>query len=242
MNTENALEVQNLTKEFGSLAAVDRVSFEVGTDTIVGLAGPNGAGKTTLFNLLSGFVNPTEGDVELFDQSVIGKSPQQIVKLGLGRTFQNSRVVPTMTVFENIMISSLFGQGMSKKKAIDETNKIVDQFDLHGLVDVRGNDLDLFEMKQVTLARVYATDADVLLLDEPFAGLNEEEINGMIDQIKTTQGISNSTILIIDHNFEMLVEFAKRNIILDSGNILADDTPERARTNDEVKRVYLGEQ
>jgi ABC-type branched-subunit amino acid transport system ATPase component len=242
MNTENALEVQNLTKEFGSLAAVDRVSFEVGTDTIVGLAGPNGAGKTTLFNLLSGFVNPTEGDVELFDQSVIGKSPQQIVKLGLGRTFQNSRVVPTMTVFENIMISSLFGQGMSKKKAIDETNKIVDQFDLHGLVDVRGNDLDLFEMKQVTLARVYATDADVLLLDEPFAGLNEEEINGMIDQIKTTQGISNSTILIIDHNFEMLVEFAKRIIILDSGNILADDTPERARTNDEVKRVYLGEQ
>ena len=242
MNTENALEVQNLTKEFGSLAAVDRVSFEVGTDTIVGLAGPNGAGKTTLFNLLSGFVNPTEGDVELFDQSVIGKSPQQIVKLGLGRTFQNSRVVPTMTVFENIMISSLFGQGMSKKKAIDETNKIVDQFDLHGLVDVRGNDLDLFEMKQVTLARVYATDADVLLLDEPFAGLNEEEINGMIDQIKRTQGISNSTILIIDHNFEMLVEFAKRIIILDSGNILADDTPERARTNDEVKRVYLGEQ
>jgi ABC-type branched-subunit amino acid transport system ATPase component len=242
MNTENALEVRNLTKEFGSLTAVDRVSFEVGTDTIVGLAGPNGAGKTTLFNLLSGFVNPNEGDVELFDQSVIDKSPQQIVKLGLARTFQNSRVVPTMTVFENIMISSLFGHDMSKKKAIDETDEVIDQFDFHGLVDVRGNDLDLFEMKQVTLARVYATGADVLLLDEPFAGLNDEEINGMIDQIKTTQGISDSTILIIDHNFEMLVEFAKRIIILDSGNILADDTPDRARSNDEVKRVYLGEQ
>jgi len=242
MNTENALKVRNLTKEFGSLTAVDRVSFEVGTDTIVGLAGPNGAGKTTLFNLLSGFVNPNEGDVELFDQSVIGKSPQQIVKLGLARTFQNSRVVPTMTVFENIMISSLFGKDMSKKKAINETDEVIDQFDFHGLVDVRGNDLDLFEMKQVTLARVYATGADVLLLDEPFAGLNDEEINGMIDQIKTTQGISDSTILIIDHNFEMLVEFAKRIIILDSGNILADDTPDRARSNDEVKRVYLGEQ
>lgn len=237
---ELALQTSGLSKHFGGLVAVDKIDLEVNHGELIGIAGPNGAGKTTLYNVLSGFLAPTEGDVFINGKDGTGKTPQEIVDLGLVRSFQSTRLASSLTVLENIMVAALYAQDMSRKEGRKYAREVAEKFDLEPIISGQADSLDLFQAKQLVFARLFATGADIFLFDEPFAGLNEDEIEELIPVIEMIHE-SNKTIMIIEHNFDSLVTFVERVIVLRQGEILADDDPDAVMNNPEVQETYIGE-
>ena len=233
------LQIRNVSKQFGGLAALTNVSYSVKKGEILGLIGPNGAGKTTLFNVVNGFYPPTKGEVLFKGEKISHLQPYQICKRGVGRTFQVVRPLQRMTVFDNVIASAFLrakDKGGAERVALD-----VLQFT--GLVEDRGlvsKGLPLGKRKKLEIARALATQPELLLLDESFAGLNPYEQNELIDIIRKVKA-KGITIMIIEHHMKVIMSLSDRVVVLNYGEKIAEGTPKEIGNNALVIEAYLGE-
>ncbi len=252
------LEIKDLTKNFGGLAAVSNVNMQLDDNQLIGLIGPNGAGKTTLFNLITGVYEPSEGEVLLEDngQAVLlnGKKPYKIADLGLGRTFQNIRLFKDLTVLDNVLIamnsknsenffSSVFRLPSFYKKEEElkkEAMELLAIFDLQGKADNLARNLPYGEQRRLEIVRALATHPKILFLDEPAAGMNPQETAELTELIRKVQKEFQITILLIEHDMSLVMEVCERIYVLEYGRVLAEGTPEEIKSNPEVIKAYLG--
>jgi neutral amino acid transport system ATP-binding protein len=239
------LEIRNLCKHFGGIRAVDECSFSVETGSITALIGPNGAGKTTAFNCISRTMTPTRGEVWLDGERIDPLRPHQITARGLSRTFQISRNLADMTVLENIICQSkiggwrdLFKPAMSAEE-IDKAMGILDFLGITRLAHEDGANLSYGQKKLMDLAALLMSDPKIILLDEPAGGVNPtllEEIIGHIRKLNE-QGL---TVLIVEHNMELIMRLSHRVVVMAQGRVIADGTPEEVRGDEAVLEAYLG--
>lgn len=240
------LEIDGLSKSFNGLKAVEDVSLNLREGIITTLVGPNGAGKTTLFNLITGHLRPTAGDIRWQGQSILGSAPWKIARLGIARTFQDLRLFSHMTVLENVLTvmetSSWFWQSRTSNHAqrVQRAREILDANRLLHKADVRANDLSYAERKFLSLARIMATDAKIWLLDEPASGLDPRSYELLLTLLRNEvrRGI---TICIIEHNLEIVVSISDRITFLDQGRLLADGEPAEILGNAHLSSIYFGE-
>jgi len=234
------LEVNALCKNFGGLAAVAGTDFYVDEGEIVGLIGPNGAGKTTIFNLISGTVKPTSGEIRFKGEDISTLKPHEICRKNMARTFQSANLFPHMSVLENALIGALFGASVRMDKARKEGRELLSFVGLSGKENLRAKDLTVHDQKRLEIARALATKPELLLLDEVMAGLNLSEVAEALALIKeiNRRGI---TILMIEHIMHAIMGVSDRIIALHYGRKLADGSPEEISTNRKVIEVYLGE-
>jgi branched-chain amino acid transport system ATP-binding protein len=233
------LEVRNVSKLFGGLAASSDVSFTIEKGEILGLIGPNGAGKTTLFNIVDGFYPPTKGQVLFKGQVISGMKPHQICKLGIARTFQVVKPLQRMSVLDNV-IASAFLRAKNKAEAVEIAMETIRFTGLDEDRDVISRGLPLGKRKKLEIARALATQPELLLLDESFAGLNHSELNDSIEIIKNikARGI---TIMIIEHHMKVIMSISDRIVVINYGQRIAEGTPQEIRNNPLVVEAYLGE-
>jgi len=253
------LSVKKVTKSFGGLTATSNVSIELEEGELVGLIGPNGAGKTTIFNLLTGVYMPTSGTITLTkngtEKVLNGLKPYTICKAGLGRTFQNIRLFKDLTVLDNVriamhknvkygFISSLFhlpSYQREEKKLIEESMKLLGIFKLESKKDEYAKNLPYGEQRHLEIARALATNPNLLLLDEPAAGMNPAETAELTEIIGWIRGKFNLTILLIEHDMSLVMKICERIYVLDHGMIIANGTPNEIKSNKRVIEAYLGE-
>jgi branched-chain amino acid transport system ATP-binding protein len=236
------LEGERVTKHFGGLTAVHNVDFDINQGEIVGLIGPNGAGKTTLFNLISGALPTTAGEIRYKDREITSLKPNQVCKRGIARTFQLIKLFGNMTVFENVLLASLFGTPKAINKS-DANKESLELLEFVGLSAVRGThakDLTLANQKRLEVARALATKPELLLLDELMAGLNPAEVADSMELVTRIRekGI---TIFIIEHVMRAIMSVCDRIMVLDHGVKIAEGAPQEISTNRKVVEVYLGE-
>ena len=233
------LEIRNITKFFGGLAAINDVSLGINKGEILGLIGPNGAGKTTIFNVVNGFYSPTKGEVHFKHEKISGLKPYQICKLGIARTFQVVRPLQRMSVFDNV-IASAFLRAKNKAQAEEIAMDAISFAGLRDDRDVISKGLPLGKRKRLEIARALATQPELLLLDESFAGLNPAELDesiGIIKKIKE-KGI---TIMIIEHHMKVIMSISDRIVVLNYGEKIAEGTPQEISNSPLVIEAYLGE-
>ena len=252
---KSLLAVQGLSMRFGGIVALDDVSFSVAAGRICGLIGPNGAGKTTLFNCLSRLYEPQRGAVYFDGRSLAGVPKHQIAKLGIGRTFQNLALFGTMTVLENVMIgthstarggfvvNALATPFAKRQEGVirERASELVEEFGLSSLADVAVNTLPFGTRKRVELARALAAEPKLLLLDEPAAGLNHEEVGALRQEIQSIRDRRGVTVLLVEHHMNLVMRVSDQVVALDFGRVIADGTPAEVRENADVIRAYLGE-
>ncbi len=248
------LNVKDLSRHFGGLHAVDRVSFSVPEGAIKAVIGPNGAGKTTLFHLISGYLPPTEGEVKFLDKDIHNKKPFEIAALGMGRTFQHIRLFHGMSALDNVMVgrhtrsSAGFISGMlalphARREDRDIRTKAMEELEFMGiasLADTEATSLSFGQQRSVELARALALEPRLLLLDEPAAGLNMHEtveVGETIMKIRD-RGV---TVLIVEHDMSLVMNISDEVMVLSYGEKIAEDEPLAIQNNEEVVRVYLGE-
>lgn len=252
------LEVKELTKNFGGLAAVSNVDFAIEENELVGLIGPNGAGKTTFFNLLTGVYVPTEGTIELeIDNKKVllnGKAPYKITDLGLARTFQNIRLFKELTVIDNVLIAmhSTIGESTfhsllrtptyySKEAEMREKAlELLAIFELEKKYDVLAKNLPYGEQRRLEIVRALATDPKILFLDEPAAGMNPQETAELTALIRKIQKDFKITVVLIEHDMSLVMNVCERIYVLEYGRLLAKGTPEEIQKNPAVIKAYLG--
>jgi branched-chain amino acid transport system ATP-binding protein len=234
------LEIKDVSKRFGGLAAVVDVSYGLNKGEILGLIGPNGAGKTTLFNVVNGFYPPTKGEVFLKGQRISHLKPHQICKLGIGRTFQVVRPLKRMTVLDNV-IASAFLRAKDKTEAEEIALENLRFTGLYEDRNLLSKGLPLGKRKMLEITRALATRPEMLLLDESFAGLNPSEQNELIDIIRQirARGI---TIMIIEHHMKVIMSLSDRVVVLNYGEKIAEGTPKEIGNNRLVIEAYLGEE
>lgn len=234
------LTVTGVSKRFGGLQALLKVTFDLPEGQILGLIGPNGAGKTTLFNVINGIYSPEEGRVIFRDMDVTGKKPYQLARLGLARTHQIVRPLNDLTVRENVMVGSCFGK---EDRGMGEASRIADEVLLFvGLKersDQLAGSLNVAQKKRLEMARALASRPYLLLLDEVLAGLNPSEIAIMVETIRKIrdQGV---TIIMIEHVMHAVMNVSDRIIVLDYGQQIAEGTPQEIASNEKVIEAYLG--
>jgi branched-chain amino acid transport system ATP-binding protein len=233
------LEVKNVSMLFGGLAAISNVSFDVQKGQILGLIGPNGAGKTTMFNVVNGFYHPTKGEVFFKDKKISGLKPHQVCQMGMARTFQVVKPLQRMSVLDNV-IASAFLRVKSRVQADELAMKTIKFTGLYDDKDVISKGLPLGKRKKLEIARALATQPEMILLDESFAGLNPAELDESIEIIKKirAQGI---TIMIIEHHMKVIMAISDRIVVLSYGQKLAEGTPKEIGNNPLVVEAYLGE-
>jgi branched-chain amino acid transport system ATP-binding protein len=251
--SEIVLEVENLRKEFGALVAADDATFDVERGTITGLIGPNGAGKSTIFNLISGFYEPDAGSVRLNGDDVTGMEPYKIANKGLIRTFQTPRKLEGMTVREAMLIGpqrqpgesfhKLFtapgAVGERERANMADVERILEEFEIDHLARQPATDISGGQMKLVELARAMLAEPEILLLDEPVAGVNPTLANKLADQIRRLHE-QGTTFLLIEHDMSFIMSLADPIVVLDQGSVLMEGTPEEVRTDERVADAYLG--
>jgi len=233
------LEIRNVSKHFGGLAALTNVTYEVNKGEILGLIGPNGAGKTTLFNVVNGFYPPTEGEVFFKGEKVSHLKPHQICKRGMGRTFQVVRPLQRMTTLDNV-IASAFLRAKSKAEA---TTMAFESLQFTGLYEDRNavsKGLPLGKRKKLEITRALATQPEMLLLDESFAGLNPSEQNDLVEIIRKVKG-RGITIMVIEHHMKVIMSISDRIVVLNYGEKIAEGNPKEIGNNPLVIEAYLGE-
>jgi len=237
------LEGERVTRYFGGLAAVSNVDFHVDRGEIVGLIGPNGAGKTTLFNLISASVALKSGVIRFKGEKISGLKPYRICRMGVSRTFQSVKIFPNMSVFENVLLGSLFGTsaGLSRTGAEGEVFELLKFIGLSEMKATPAGDLTLASQKRLEVARALATEPDLLLLDELMAGLNPTEVAQAMALIKKIRdrGI---TIFMVEHVMKAIMSICDRIMVLHHGEKIAEGTPQEIATSKTVIDVYLGEQ
>ena len=247
------LRLTNVSKHFGGLSVLQDVSFEVPAGKVFGLIGPNGAGKTTVFNLITGLLAPSGGAIELQGQSLLGKAPHQITRLGLGRTFQNIRVFKEMTLLNNVVVGmhsqldygvpgwlfSLPGFRAQEKRACEKAYELLGWVGLAAKAGETADHLSYGDQRKLELARALATEPKVLLLDEPVAGMNTGEKVELMGEI-TNIAKRGFTIFMIEHDMRFVMGLCERIAVLNFGRIIAEGTPHEIKNNPDVIEAYLG--
>jgi branched-chain amino acid transport system ATP-binding protein len=249
METTPKLEVRNASKHFGNLRAVSGVSMTVAPGELRAVIGPNGAGKTTFFNLITGFFPPTSGDILLDGRNINRVSAARRVKLGMGRTFQITEIFPELTVRENARIAVETGLGFSlrgwlnaadKKRVADASDEVLTMANLTAKADRLVGELSHGDQRSAEIAMALALRPSLLLLDEPTAGMGDEETYQITGLIRRLHRNSNYTIVLIEHDMRVVFHLADRISVLAEGALLAEGTPAEIAADEHVQNAYLG--
>lgn len=250
------LSTENLGITFGGLKAVSEVNLNVYKNEIVGLIGPNGAGKTTVFNMLTGVYEPTEGRILLNGTVINGKKPHDIVSMGIARTFQNIRLFKALTVAENVavafnkdlktsIVSSIFRTRRfykEEKKVYEKALNILKIFSLEDYANEKADNLPYGKQRKLEIARAMATSPQLLLLDEPAAGMNDTETAELMQTIATIREKFNISILLIEHDMNLVLGICEKLNVLEYGRMLASGNPQDVIKDEKVIRAYLGDE
>lgn len=241
MRNENSiLEVENLTKKFGGLVAIDNLSFSVQRGEILGIIGPNGAGKTTLINVVSGLYFPTTGRILFEGKDITNLKSHQRCRLGISRTFQLMRPIKEFTVLENVMVSAIFGKNLNLTKAEERAIEICEFVGLKRL-KIPIESATVLELKKMEMARALASDPKIVFLDEIMAGLSVDETNEMIDVV-LKMNEHGKTIVVVEHVMSVIRRLTNRVIVLDRGRMIAEGSYEDVSHRPAVISAYLGEE
>jgi branched-chain amino acid transport system ATP-binding protein len=250
----NLLEAQDVRKEFGGLVAVNDVEFVIPEGSIVSLIGPNGAGKTTFFNMLTGVYRPTAGQIQFAGTEITGKPPHVITKLGIGRTFQNIRLFEQMSSLENVLvgmhsrtkggiIGSILGTPRirrEEKQSHERARELLRFSGLRGRDDELARNLPYGDQRRLEVARALATDPQLLLLDEPTAGMNPQETAAFTEFVSKLRDEQKLTVLLIEHDMKVVMGVSDRVTVLDYGEKIAEGAPKEIQKNERVIEAYLG--
>jgi branched-chain amino acid transport system ATP-binding protein len=243
------LETKNLTIAFGGHVAVNAVTMQVPGNHFKSIIGPNGAGKTTFFNLLSGQLQPTKGNVIFKGTDITDLSPPFRTRLGIGRSFQITNVFPNLTVLENVRLAvqsqagvrfDLFSHFKKYKKFEEKAVQLLDTVLLSNKKDAIAKTMSHGEKRKLEIAMLLALEAELLLLDEPTAGMSLEEVPAILDVIRNIKAAGNRTIVLIEHKMDMVLDLSDSIMVLFNGKLLADDTPDAIMRNETVQSAYLG--
>lgn len=250
----SVLRMENVVMKFGGVVAANNLNIEVEKGKIVALIGPNGAGKTTAFNVITGVYSPTSGNVYLNDEKINGLSPDKITNRGIARTFQNIRLFSNLTVLDNILIanhlqvrsdfvSSALRMPWAKKEERlmrEKSEMLLNKLGLLHLKNEISSSLPYGEQRKLEIARALATDAKLLLLDEPAAGMNPQETNELTSFIHTIRDEFGLTVFMIEHHMDLVMEISDKIYVLDFGQLIAEGTPDEIKNNPRVITAYLG--
>jgi len=248
------LNISHLGIDFGGLTAVDDFNITVGRTEICGLIGPNGAGKTTVFNLLTNVYQPTRGSILLDGNNTHGKTTDQVIRLGIARTFQNIRLFSSMSVLDNVkvgmhnhmkygVLSSVFhtpGYMKAEKKAKAEALELLDVFGMADLADHEAGSLPYGAQRRLEIVRALATKPKIILLDEPAAGMNPSETSELMENIRTMRDVFKISVMLIEHDMNLVMGICEGICVLNYGRIIAKGTPDEIRNNQQVIEAYLG--
>ncbi len=238
--SEALLSVQGLTKKFGGLVANKDITFDVRDGEVLGILGPNGAGKTTLFNLITGYIKPTTGSVHLRGEDVTGQPPHVIAQKGLLRTFQLCRPFRGMSVRENMQVACDGPRLSGKVDAKSHIEEIIDAVGLTDLIDAPVTSLSYGSQRRLEIARALSMKPELVLLDEPFAGLGAQEIDQLSTLLRRLHAEEDLNIIIIEHKLKEFMKLVDRVVVIDFGAVIADGIPDEIIQNPEVIRAYIG--
>jgi len=235
----SVLEVSHLCKSFAGLKAVDDVSFTVRTGEILGLIGPNGSGKTTLVNVVTGLLSATSGTVHVDGYRTSGRKAHRVARAGIARTFQTIRLFRELTVRENVEVASV-AQGRSRRTAVRTADGLLASLDLEPLAGMLASEIPFAHQRKLEMARALAMEPKFVFLDEPAAGLNEDESDGLNVLLKDLPARFNIGLIVIEHDMRLMMNLCPRLHVLNYGKTITEGTPAEVRANEEVVTAYLG--
>ena len=249
------LSIRDLTHTFGGLTAISGLNLTLQAHELVGVIGPNGAGKTTVFNVITGVYKPTRGSIMFEGREIVGKSPSRITNLGIARTFQNIRLFRELSVLDNVRIAH-YGQvrytslealfhmgrfGKEEARIVEDSMELLALLNIDGAADEEVRNLPYGLQRRVEIARALATRPRLLLLDEPAAGMNPNEIDQLMELIHWIREKFNLTILLIEHQMALVMSICERLLVLDFGETIAEGQPDQIQSDRRVLEAYLGE-
>jgi branched-chain amino acid transport system ATP-binding protein len=250
MNNEIILETRDLSRHFGGLKAVEGVNLQVRAGHLHSIIGPNGAGKTTLFNLLSGILKPTRGEVFLRGQDITNEPASRCAHLGMGRSFQITNIFPNLTVLENVRLASqalggdnykLLSSAAGYSAYTERGLMALEETGLGEMAPLPARSLPHGDKRRLELAILLAQDLDLWLLDEPTAGLASEQVPAFMDLLDRIRGAGQKTVVLVEHNMSVVMALSDRISVMHLGTLLAEGTPEEIRANETVQQAYLGQ-